>query len=465
MKRRNYIYISALTLTMCLNACKKPLDIKPTGSIDQTQAILTAKDVQSTLVGTYNRMAQSGVYGGEVFLYSDLLATQNIINWTGTFQDLTQMVNQEITNDNNFALTTWQEGYQVINLSNNVLANLKLITVADDAQRTEGEAKFIRGLMYFDLARLYGRAWNDGSPSTNLAVPIVLTPTTVVSDASYVPRSTVAAVYAQAISDLTDAEAKLPEDNLFYANKYSASAILARLYLQQGQYAKAVAEANKVIASGAFDLTATYDAEFPNGSDAAHFDNTSEDIFAIQVTSQQGVNSFNTFYASSGFGGRGDIRIKSSFLAGFEAADERGKFYTVTSVIRTKKFNNNFGNAHVVRLAEMYLIRAEGNIRSNTAVGATPQSDVNTIRARAGLAGKPAADFVPVGGTPNPLGVADILTERIHELSFEGGFFLQDAKRLQQNVGALPYNSPKLILPVPLREIQTNPKLVQNEGY
>jgi starch-binding outer membrane protein, SusD/RagB family len=463
MKRENYIYITVFILTICLNACKKPLDIKPTGSIDQSQAILTAKDVQSTLVGTYNRMGQAGMYGGEIFLYSDLLATQTIINWTGTFQDLTQMVNQEMTNDNGFASTTWLEGYQVINQTNNVLANLKLVG-ADDVDRIEGEAKFIRGLTYFDLARLYGKAWNDGSPTTNLAVPIVLTPTTVVSDASYVPRATVAAVYAQAISDLTDAETKLPEDNTFYANKYSASAILARLYLQQGQYAKAVTEANKVIGSGVFALTATYDAEFPNGTDAAHFDNTTEDIFAIQVTSQQGTNAFNTFYASSGFGGRGDIRIKSSFTAGFEAADARGKFYTVTSVIRTKKYNNNFGNAHVVRLAEMYLIRAEGNLRSGTAIGATPRSDVNTIRARAGLAGKPATDFVPVGGVPNSLGIADILTERVHELSFEG-FFLQDAKRLQQNVGSLPYNSPKLVFPVPLREIQANSKLVQNEGY
>jgi tetratricopeptide (TPR) repeat protein len=464
MKRKNYIYISAFALTLCLNACKKPLDIKPKGSIDQTQAILTAKDVQSTLVGTYNRMAQSGVYGGEIFLYSDLLATQSIINWTGTFQDLTQMVNQEITNDNGFALTTWQEGYQVINQTNNVLANLKLVTVADDATRIEGEAKFIRGLMYFDLARLYGKAWNDGSPSTNLAVPIVLTPTTVVSDASYVPRSTVAAVYAQAISDLTDAESKLPEDNSFYAGKYAASAILARLYLQQGDYAKAVTEANKVIASGLYELTATYEAEFPNGTSAAHYDNTSEDIFAIQVTSQQGTNAFNTFYASSGFGGRGDVRIKPSFTAGFEENDARGDFYTVTSVIRTKKYNNNFGNAHVARLAEMYLIRAEGNLRNGTAIGATPQNDVNTIRNRAGLGNKPATDFVPVGGAPNSLGIADILTERVHELSFEG-FFLQDAKRLRQNVGILPYSSPKLVFPVPLREIQANSKLVQNEGY
>jgi hypothetical protein len=58
-----------------------------------------------------------------------------------------------------------------------------------------------------------------------------------------------------------------------------------------------------------------------------------------------------------------------------------------------------------------------------------------------------------------------IYTERRHELAFEGGFFLHDAKRLSQPVGALPSNSPKLVFPIPLREINANPKLVQNEGY
>lgn len=110
------------------------------------------------------------------------------------------------------------------------------------------EAKFIRGLMYFDLARLYGKSWNDGDPSANLAAAIVSSPTTSAnSEGATVGRSTVKQVYDQAISDLTTAESKLPADNDFYANKYGASAILARLYLQQGNYAGALKEANTVI--------------------------------------------------------------------------------------------------------------------------------------------------------------------------------------------------------------------------
>jgi tetratricopeptide (TPR) repeat protein len=461
MKQINYIYISAFALAISLCSCNKVLDIKPKEQIDQANAIVTSSDVQSTLVGAYNRMAQSGVYGGRILVEQDLMAaTDTVLTFNGTFQGLSQMANQSIINDNSFVLDVWQQAYQAINLANNVIANLSKAD-ADQRDRMEGEAKFIRGLLYFDLVRLYGRAWTDGTPATNLAVPIVLTPTTGVDPSIFVARNTVKEGYDQAISDLKAAEAKLPADNSFYASSAAASAILARLYLQQGDYTNAVIEANTVIGSGNYTLTAKYSDEFPIPGKASHVDNTSEDIFAIQVTEQQGTNNLNEFYASSGNAGRGDIHIVPSFVDEFDAADTRGQFYTPrlnddgsVSFYRTKKFDNTFGNVHIVRLAEMYLIRAEGNLRNSTSVGATPLSDINTIRRRAGIANLATVTL------------ANILTERKHELTFEGGFFLQDAKRLKlPQVGKVPYNSPRLVFPIPLREIQANSKLTQNPGY
>src|SRR6202012_721185 len=123
-------------------------------------------------------------------------------------------------------------------------------------------------------------------------------PTTAVTPALYVSRATVAAVYAQAISDLKDAESLLPATNSFYATKYSAAAILARLYLQKSDFADAVTEATNVIGSGAFALNANYADEFPYPGQR-HVDNTAEDVFAIQVTPQQGTNALNTYYASA----------------------------------------------------------------------------------------------------------------------------------------------------------------------
>ena len=190
MKKINKLYIGALSTVLMLSACNKQLNLKPYQQIDQSQSLLTASDVQITLIGAYNRLGQADLYGGGVFLYPDLLASQTVISWQGTYQGLTQMVDQQIPIDNGFVNAVWADGYQVINQANNVLANLNKVGTSSQ-NRTQGEAKFLRGLVYFDLVRLFGKAWNDGDPTTNLGVPLVLTPTTVINSSSFVTRATV----------------------------------------------------------------------------------------------------------------------------------------------------------------------------------------------------------------------------------------------------------------------------------
>lgn len=451
MKKFRSIYITAICTAFLLSACNKQLELKPFEQIEQDQAILTARDLEITLTGAYNRMGLEDLYGGGIHLYADLLATQNVIRWQGTYQELTQIVGQTIPNDNNFITSLWLDAYQAINQTNYVLANIDKAN-ASNKNDIQGQAKFLRGLVYFDLVRLFGKSYNDGSPTTNLGVPIVLTPTKTVDASSQVARATVEEVYQQAMSDLKDAETNL-------TNPQPASAILARLYLQKGDFANALTEANKVIQSGKYRLMDTYAEEFPIANQA-HVDNTAEDIFALQVTTQQGINYLNTFYASPDNAGRGDIVIRDNFIATFESGDERLALYNpdTDDILRVDKFDNQYGNVRVVRLAEMYLIRAEANVQLASSTGAAPINDLNRIRNRAGLSdlAAPATKTAFLNA---------IYTERKHELAFEGGFFLHDAKRLSQPIGAFPSTSPKLVFPIPLREINANPKLVQNEGY
>jgi hypothetical protein len=87
-----------------------------------------------------------------------------------------------------------------------------------------------------------------------------------------------------------------------------------------------------------------------------------------------------------------------------------------------------------------------------TTVGASPLDDVNRIRNRAGLASLSAVTL------------NDILKERYLELAFEG-HNMPEKKRMKQNIGSLAWNSPKLIFPIPQREIDVNKNLKQNEGY
>jgi starch-binding outer membrane protein, SusD/RagB family len=102
----------------------------------------------------------------------------------------------------------------------------------------------------------------------------------------------------------------------------------------------------------------------------------------------------------------------------------------------------------------MYLIRAESNIRLGTSVGASPVDDYNAIHTRAGLA------------AVSSVTLQDILLERRLELAFEG-FRIHDIRRLHENVASYPYDDPRLVFPIPAREIDANPSLrgEQNPGY
>lgn len=451
-----YRFIIAASLVIGLVGCTGQLDIKPKNTVATAQALSTPADLQALLVGAYNAVGDNDLYGGRLQRDSELLGndpTSPEVEWTGTYVGPQQIFFKRMLVDNEQATATYLAAYSAINICNTVLANVKLANAADQ-NRTEGEAKFLRAAMLFELVRMYARAWNDGDPNANPGVPIVLEPTDVITEASKVPRSPVAAVYAQVLADLTVAEAKLPAANGFFATKWAAAAMLARVYLQKADYTNAAAAANRVIASKAYQLVAP-ESVFDLRENVSGI-NTAETIFAMQITDQDGINSLNEFYGSTEVGGRGDIEMTAKHLALYDAGDLRGQLFYEDEIgaVRTLKYLNQYGNIQVLRLAEMYLIRAESNFRAGTSVGATPLSDINTIRNRWGAPAYTSAN----------LNLDTILKERRLELAFEGTF-IHDLKRTRQNVGTLPYSSPKLIFPIPLREITTNPALVQNEGY
>ncbi|WP_076377216.1 RagB/SusD family nutrient uptake outer membrane protein [Filimonas lacunae] len=447
-----YILFAFTTLTLTYS-CSKQLDRTPTETVYSDEALTNSNAVKKALVGAYTDLGSTYFYGGGAFLYPDLLGATTEINWSGTFGGMTQMVNKDLPTNNSYVANTWLAAYKAINSVNNVLANLDKITDADANASVEGQAKFIRGSAYFDLVRIYAKAWNDGNPDENWGVPLVLTPTTLITDSSKVARNTVFEVYMQVISDLTDAKNLLPATNGFYAGSLTASAMLARVYLQQGDYASAVEEADRVIASGKYSLTSSYADAFPFPNETASaVANTTEDVFAMQVTTSSGVNNFNTFYSPLS---RGDIQIEDAHLNLYEANDDRlNMFYSSGGSVYTGKFDNMYGNVHIIRLAEMYLIRAEGNFREGTTIGAAPVTDINTIRNRVNLESYDEADVT----------LDKILSERYLELAFEG-FKLHDIKRLEGNVGLLPWNANALVFPIPSREIKVNTKLIQNDGY
>jgi hypothetical protein len=362
-----------------------------------------------------------------------------------------------IANNGN-ATGTWAATYSTINRINNTLSAVSKVTSSAARKNSvEGQALFLRGSLYFELVKLYAKPVGDGDFNTNPGVPLVLTPTGNVTDEDYKARASVKAVYDQVIADLVKAESLLPSTNGIYATKWSAAAQLSRVYLALKNYTEAGAAANRVITGSgkslASDIGKNWFTFTNNGGTTP-----GEYLFSMKVTAQDGSNSLNTYFgrnisAFPGSAGRSDCKIRAAHFAQYETGDKRKDYFVLSGGnYYTLKHLDRFGDVPVVRLSEMYLTRAEANQRNTTAVGATPLSDVNAIRTRAGL---PALTAVTL---------ADILKERRLELAFEGQF-LPDAKRLQTAVGALAWNSPKLVMPIPQREMDVNKQLVQNPGY
>jgi len=294
---------------------------------------------------------------------------------------------------------------------------------------------------------MFGHQYEAASASTDLAVPIVLEPTLAIGENSEMVRNTVEECYNQVIADLEAAQEKLPEKNDEFINTYVASALLARVYLQKEDYENARDAADRVIGSNDFELLA--DVAEAYGQDEA----TDEDVFSVEISTLDGTNDLNEYYALNDFGGRSDVEILDAFFALYDPADARSLLFVVDGDVRyTSKFNNEFGNISAIRIAEMYLIRAECNQRLGTAVGADPVDDYNMVHTRAGL---PEAVSVTLD---------DILFERRLELAFEG-FRVHDIKRTKGMIGTMNYDDPKMIYPIPQIEIEKNPLLVQNEGY
>jgi hypothetical protein len=275
-------------------------------------------------------------------------------------------------------------------------------------------------------------------------------------------------VYAQILNDLTQAEALLPEENGIYATKAAAAAFISRVKLMQGatgetpQQQIALEEARD-----AADRTINYSTNSLEDDFESlwytFIDNEgnspSEYIFSMKVTTQDGTNELNTYFGINvegmpGTAGRGDCNITTEHIDKYEDGDVRKDFFVDEGGgTFSQKHLDQYGNVPIVRLGEMYLTRAETNFRLGTSVGADPVDDVNLIRERAGLDA--------LGSISD---VEEIVNERLLELAFEGSR-LHDLKRTRSSVGDLNWNDPKLIFPIPQREIDTNKSLVQNDAY
>ncbi len=459
MKKIIYI-ITIFAVTSTFVSCKKFLDTQPANAVSDADPIFDLTSTQTALRGTYRALGNTGYYG-ESWVTLGFYPSGDIVNLTTGGASNLVTVNYR-ADDANFS-TTWNAIYATINRANNVIS--KVPGVSDPALTTVlknqyiGEAKFIRALNYFDLVRGWG------------GVQLFLTPTTSLSNIPPTPRSSVQDTYAQILHDLTDAEGLLTPGaavNRIRVTQETVWALRARVHLYRQEWDLAEQYATKLITSPNYQLLAPFSSWF-----AGNVTGTKESIFELEFSAQNP----STIRAQMQHPSRGGTyryaptpNIISILKNPAVSGGRRALIDSVTQTGITQWFGNLYYRlpatdpAYILRIAEMYLIRAEARTQQGNLPGGL--TDLNAVRTRAA---------VPVLTSTDVPDEASLLLAIENENRLE--FFLEghrwfDLARTGRAKAVLEPLNPGVhvdpwenIFPIPNLQIQIDPNLTQNPGY
>lgn len=335
--------------------------------------------------------------------------------------------------------------YKSILSANNVIENSSDITEI-------AEAKFLRGLSYFKLVRVFGDVTVNLSANPDVTDPSILT------------RQPAADVYNNVIiPDLEAAIADLGTEIVNgRASKLAAQGILAKVYVQRGEFSKAEPLLAAVV-NGASGAGISLQENF---ADIFGVDNdlNSEIIFATQISSsisdEYGFSEFWSWYG--GLDTKSLNPLDPDLVAAFDASpgDLRRAITIDTSVMASPKFPQTGGPDHdwiELRLGDVILLYAE-TLNENGKTDAA-LTELNKIRARAGLEDSTASTQAEVRQA-----IAD---ERRLELAFEGQrwFDLVRTGTVNAEMGQ-SVDSKYYIFPIPVSEVLASFGVIkQNDGY
>lgn len=469
------VIISFITFSSCEKYLEIPL---PTNSLSTESAFSSLSVIDGMINQLYIAFAEdvaitTGISNAEMM-------SDNSYNPTAT--NIIELQSNNITATTSSLFLRWSSIYKAIYLANMMLNGLPDAQAEGLTQSKKDSyiaaALTVRSMAYFQLVR----SWGD--------VPLILT--TNVEENKLKGRTTKAEIYNQIETDLKKAITLLPPTigaRYYINNKYIPEAILANVYLTQGKWSEAETSATNVIESGKFQLANVADV---------FLQNSPETIMATGYTYYTDEKILKSAYPGAFLilpSGALKVYLENmgpslseSLLNSFESGDMRKANWTIASnaggysnplnrVFSYKyKYETMFDPAVVIpvgreedqkfmRLAELYLIRAEARASKTTPDLIGAASDLNIIRNRAGLTNTTAKTKTDL--------IEAIIKERRVELFFESftrWFDLIRTNKADAVYGAIPYKAanwkPHMkLFPIPVAEINYNPNLEQNPGY
>lgn len=441
-------------LLLALLSCKKFVDIEaPELALPSSSLFTSDGGALAAAAGLYSNMVSSNLAfaNGALTLYGGLSADELFNTVPSASYDAFRTAS--LTADESTVLTRfWIPAYKTIYHANAVLEGLEGSTALSEGVRRQlrGEMLVVRAFHYFYLVNLFGD------------VPY-LTATDYTKNATH-PRTPSAQIYSAIQADLEEAPDLLteayPAPGKGRPNRWAAAALLARVSLFRGEWARAEGAATAVLASGRYTLPAL----------SAVFDTASTEVIWRLERAGAGTAEGATFIPPSATA-QPVLALTPALLQAF-ASDGRREVWVkevaVNNQLYTYPYKYRVGAATavseyltVLRLAELYLIRAEARAQQGK-IGEAAR-DLNIVRQRAGLPAITAADKAAL--------LTAIEGERRLELAFEWGHRWLDLKRWGRAGAVLAplkgsrWQSTDQLYPIPLSERLKNPALTQNPGY
>lgn len=461
---KNKIYILLLGIAMISVSCNDFLDLKPHGIVipeafEDYQKLILHYGVLKSSDSYPNYMTDDALLPGGDDLSDDALneiSTRNL----ATFQS-------EVYGDGESDYL-WEGSYNRIYYYNVIIEDVMTVTDATEMEKKSlrAEALMGRAFEYLVLVNAYGNHYDKETAATDPGVPLMLDKQI---DKSNLKRATVQQVYDQITRDLDTAALYLPEKpkgTAFRASKPVGLGMLARMSFYQGDYAKALSYAEKSLAinSTVLDLK-----QFKIVDD-------NKTIGRTNYPTQAADNPENIYIrlAPYVYGMSGSVFVSDELISLYDEhpGDMRKELF-ISKKIGSSIYENDVWLPYVyanmaMSVSENMLMAAECEAR----IGSKEKAMDYLNR----LMEKRIKEFTPESAATNDEALVKVLKERRREFAMVGCTRLIDLKRLNREprfaktithvvdgkTYTLEPNSPKYILPIPLKVLNFNPGMLPN---
>lgn len=462
------IIIAIYALLLC--SCEDFLEVPPKSQVspdnfyqNEDQAVAAVNAIYQVLTNMYR--------GGHNFVVLGDVAANGFIG---------NVSYDEHTVDPGDAILSslWTNSFDGINRANAAIDNIPGAEASEAAKNALiGEAKYLRALLYFNLVRIFGGVPLNEHELTSL-------------DEAIKEKATEAQIYELIVSDLETASEVLPlvAEDAGRATKGATKALLAEVYLTLQDFEKARAETKDIIDFGIYELWSQYEDAFRVANE-----NGKESIFEVQYQSDLGGLGNNKNFilpaALTDLVVNGPVFqnyfVEDALLNTYEDGDLRKNLDAVTSMeingetvmleefpVSIKYIDESFSvniqdannNWPLRRYADVLLMFAEAENEVNGPTAEALEA-VNQVRRRAF-----GDDLYTASVHDIAMGISQddfrnaIWDERFKEFVLEGKHWY-DLKRTGRLMTIEGIPATKLVYPIPQRELDSNPRMMQNEGY